>query len=186
MLLDKQIKIFEEFLRDYRAQLTGSFIAKKKGLNQKTAANYLNKLEKETILKSKTQGKNKLYTLNLDNKEIVRNFIIAAEHFRTIDFYKKNVLIREISEKIILFIKGSAIIFGSYAKNMQKRHSDLDIIVIGKADEDEISALARIYKIEISLKIYPKFKNDILMTEVLKDHIVIKNAEEFIGDVLNG
>ena len=97
MLLNNQIQVFEEFLRDFNSELTGSFIAKKRNLNQKTVANYLNKLEKETILKSRTQGKNKLYFLNVDNKEILKNFIISVEHLRTINFYEKNILIKEIS-----------------------------------------------------------------------------------------
>ena len=35
MLLINQLKIIEEFLRDLDSKLTGSFIAKKKKLNQK-------------------------------------------------------------------------------------------------------------------------------------------------------
>lgn len=186
MLLNNQIQIFEEFLRDFDVKLTGSFIAKKKNLNQKTVSNYLNKLEKESILRSKTQGKNKLYFLNLGNKEIVKNFIISVEHLRTINFYKKHILIKEIAEKIYKHVKGTAIIFGSYAKNIQKQDSDLDVLIIGKCNEKEINYISKIYKIEISLKIYPKLEQDILTKEAIKDHIIIKNAEQFIGELLNG
>jgi len=186
MLLNNQICVFEEFLSDFNAKLTGSFIAKKKNLNQKTVSNYLNKLEKEHILKSKTQGKNKLYALNLDNKEIAANFIIAVEHLRTVNFYKKNILIKEIAEKLKLHINGMAIIFGSYAKNTQKKDSDLDILVIGKCDEKEINKLSNIYKIEVNLKIYSKLEWDFLTKEVIKNHIIIKNAEQFIGEISDG
>lgn len=187
MLLDKKIRIIEEFLRDYKSELTGSFIAKKRKLNQKTVANFLNKLEDETILKSRFQGKNKLYSLNMDNKEIIKNFILTAENIRTINFYKQEPLIKEISEKIQNSIKGSAVIFGSYAKGIQKKDSDLDILIIGKANEKEIDKISKMYNLEISLKIYPKIKKrDILIKEVIKDHIIIKNAERFIGGLLNG
>jgi len=186
MLLNNQIQVFEEFLRDFNSELTGSFIAKKRNLNQKTVANYLNKLEKETILKSRTQGKNKLYFLNVDNKEILKNFIISVEHLRTINFYEKNILIKEISEKIQPFIKGTSVIFGSYAKNTNKPDSDLDILIIGKCIEKEISKISKIFKVEISLKIYPKLEQDILTKEVIKNHIIIKNTEQFIEDILNG
>ena len=185
MLLNKEISIFEEFLRDFYAGITGSFIAKKKKLNQKTVANYLNKLESEHILKSKIQGKNKLYFLNFDNTEIIKNFIIIIEHLRTIAFYKKNILIKEISEKIQKYIKGEAIIFGSYAKNIQKINSDLDILIIGKCNEKEIYNISKTYKIEINLKIYPRLEKDILTKEVLKNHIAIKNTEQFIEERLN-
>jgi len=178
--------IFEDFLGDYTAQLTGSFIAKKKKLNQKTVSNYLNKLEKEHILKSKTQGKNKLYSLNLNNKEIVKNFIIVVEHIRTINFYKKHLLIKEIAEKINPLIKGTAVLFGSYAKGTEKDNSDIDILILGKCNEDEINKMSNVFNKEISLKIYPKFKKDILTKEVIKNHIIIKNTEQIIEEILNG
>ena len=131
MVLDINTEAFEEFLGDYTGFFTGSFIAKKKKLNQKTTANYLQSLEKEGILKSKIQGKNKNYFLNLENKEIVKNFILAVEHLRAIQFYEKNLVIKEILEKINRYINGSALIFGSYAKGIQKKYSDLDILIIG-------------------------------------------------------
>jgi len=186
MLLNGQIKIFEEFLRDFNVGLTGSFIAKKKKLNQKTTSSFLKNLEKETILKSKTEGKNKLYYLNLDNKEVVKNFIIAVEHLRTINFYKKNILIKEIAEKIQNQIKGIAVIFGSYAKGIQKKDSDLDLFIIGKCNEKEIDKISHLYGLELNLKIYPKLEKDLLTLEIIKDHLIIKNVELFIEEIING
>jgi len=185
MILTINSRIFEEFLGDYSALLTGSFIAKKKKLNQKTTANYLSKLETEHILKSKTQGKNKLYFLNLDNKEIVKNYILAVEHIITLEFYKKNLVIKEISEKINEHINGSAVIFGSYAKGMQKKDSDLDILIIGECNEKEIEKIGKTYNLEINLKIYSKFEKDILTKEAMKNHIFIKNSELIIQERLN-
>ena len=95
-------------------------------------------------------------------------------------------MIKEIVEKIQKNIKGTAIIFGSYAKNIQKRGSDLDILIIGKCNEKEIDNISKIYKVEINLKIYPKLEFDILTKEVIKNHIIIKNTERFIEGVING
>ncbi|MFH1590685.1 MAG: nucleotidyltransferase domain-containing protein [archaeon] len=186
MLLKYQIQVFEEFLGDYSRRLTGSFIAEKKGMNQKTTSTYLNKLEKEHILKSKTEGKNKLYFLNLDNKEIVKNFIIAIEHLRTIELFKKNILIKEISEKIQPLIRGITLIFGSYAKDTQKKDSDLDILIIGKCNEKEIDDISQIYNIQINVKIYPRLKKDILTKEAIKNHIIVKNSEQLVEAIING
>lgn len=185
MILDLKVKIFEEFLRDLSNNLTGSFIAKEKKLNQKTISNHLNFLEKKGILKSKIQGKNKNYFLNLDNKESVKNYILAIEHIRTFEFYSRNLIVKEISEKINTSIKGSALIFGSYAKGLQKKDSDLDILIIGECNEKEIQKMGERYNIEISLKIYPKIERDILITEAMNDHIFIKNAELIIQERLN-
>ncbi len=181
-----QIWVFEEFLGDYGAQLTGSSIARKKGLNQKSVSSCLKRLEKEHILKSRTEGKNKLYLLNLENREVVKNFIAAAEHLRAIRFYEKNPVVREIAEKISPHIKGMALVFGSYAKGNQKRDSDLDIMVIGKADEKEIDTVSKTYGVEISLKIYPEFRKDILTEEAIKNHIAIKNAEQLVEAMMDG
>jgi len=186
MLLNNKLQILAEFLKDFKVGLTGSFIAKKMQVNQKTVATYLNKLEQEHILKSKTQGKNKLYSLNLEDKEITKHFIIAVEHLRTIEFYKKNLLVKEVSEKIQPYIEGIALIFGSYAKGIQKDDSDIDILIIGKCDENKIEEISNIYKLDISLKIYPELKNDILTKEARKNHIIIKNAEQYVEGILNG
>ena len=183
MLLENQIEIFEEFLKDFKSGLTGSFIAKKKKLKKKTVSTYLNKLQKEHILKSKTQGRNKLYFLN--NKEHTKNFIIAVEHLRTINFYKKKILIKEAIEKIQPYINGIGVIFGSYAKGTEKKDSDLDILIIGTCNENKIEEIEKTYKIDINLKVYPKLKQDILTKEVIKDHIIIKNTEQFIEAILN-
>lgn len=185
MILNINVGIFEEFLGDYSIGLTGSFIAKKKKLNQKTTANHLQVLEKEGILRSKIQGKNKNYFLNLNNKEILKNYILAVEHIRTMEFYKENLVIKEICEKINDQINGSGLIFGSYAKGIQKKDSDLDILIVGKCDEKEIEKIGKTYNIEINLKIYLKFEKDILIKEAIKNHIFIRNSEPIILEILN-
>lgn len=173
-MLLKEIIIVDELMRNQG--ITGSFIAKKHNLNQKTVSNYLNSLEKEQILKSKIQGKNKLYYFIDDIN--TKNFLMSIELNKTINFYKKHVLVKEVISK--LKIKGIAIIFGSYAKGIEKKKSDLDLFVIGKCDEKEIHKIGDMYKLEINLKIYPKFELDILTKEVVKNHIIIKGVEEWI------
>ncbi|MBI5798073.1 nucleotidyltransferase domain-containing protein [Candidatus Woesearchaeota archaeon] len=177
--------IMEEFLRDYAGAYTGSFISQKKGLNQKTVSNYLNILEKEHILRSVTEGKNKKYSLNKENKEILKHFILAIEHLRTIDFYKKYPLIKEVAEKIQKHIQGTALLFGSYAKGIAKKDSDIDILIIGTCNEKEITKIELIYNVDINLKIYNKIEKDILFKEAIKNHILLKNFETFTEDMLH-
>lgn len=105
---------------------------------------------------------------------------------RTLHFYKKNILIKEIAEKINPLIQGTAVIFGSYAKGIEKNDSDIDILIIGKCNENEINKISNVFNKEISLKIYSKFKKDILTKEVIKNHIIIKNTEQFIEEIING
>lgn len=182
MLLDTHIIIVEELLKDINVGLTGSFIAKKHNLNQKTVANYLQKLEKEHILTSTIQGKNKIYLFNLENQ--IMDFILAIEHLKTFHFYQKNSFIKEVAMKLKAATKGTLIIFGSYAKNTHKKDSDLDIYILGKANEEKIDSIATLYNIDIHPKIYSKFTPDILTKEVIKHHIIVKNAEPFIQEML--
>ena len=192
MMLDSlRLQVMEEFLKDYNINLTGSIIARKKNQNQKSVANVLREFEMQGVLKSTTQGKNKLYSLNLDDSQMVVSFISMLEHMRTLDFYNSHPLIKEISKKIIPHCEGPTAIFGSYAKGIQKKGSDLDVFVAGKYDREEIEKISGIYKIEINVKSYPLglfkkslLKKDHLLEEVKKDHILIWNVQQFVSYVM--
>lgn len=186
MLLKKKQQIIMELIRHKDTGLTGSTIAQKTSINQKTVANYLTRLEEERILISQTQGKNKIYHLHLENKPIITNFISAIEHFRTIECYKKNALIKEIAQKLTQTTTGSIVLFGSYAKQKQKKDSDIDIYILGTADEMAIEKIANRYRVMINPKHYPTFQHDILTQEVIENHIIIKNVEQFVEAMLYG
>jgi predicted nucleotidyltransferase len=81
-------------------------------------------LEKEGILKSRWQGKQRYYSLN-------RTFPLLKEY--------KNVVTRTIGLEQVLRdslskVKGIkiAVIYGSYAQNKMDSHSDIDLLVVGK------------------------------------------------------
>jgi predicted nucleotidyltransferase len=189
LLNNKNVKIMAPFLSDYNASLTASTIANKYNLNQKSVSNLLNSLEKDSFLKSRIDGRNKLFYLNLDNP-IIDHLISLIEHFRTGEFYKENPLIREISLKLLDISDGIVIIFGSYAKQRHKSYSDLDILIIGKYNESKFDKISEIYKIDINVKNYPLnilkkvIKNqDPLIEEVIKNHIILKGVQEFVENL---
>jgi len=189
MLLNPvRIRILEEFLKDYKAKLTGSFIAKKKNLNQKFVAIALKEFEEYGLLKSTLQGKNKLYSINLYDAQIITNFISSIEHLRTIAFYKKQPMVKEIAAKILTFCRDIVVVFGSYAKGTQKKDSDLDLFIVGYCNKKEIEKIVEMYKMDVNIKHYPLhtfkkalLKRDPLIVEIIKDHIIIKNIHEFIS-----
>lgn len=185
------LSVMKEFMGDYIGSFTGSYIAKKRSLNQKSVANILNKMEDESLLKSKTFGKNKEFSLNLDNTEVVRHFVAAAEHLRAAEFLKKNPVVREVLAKSGDALDGIVIIFGSYAKDMQKKDSDLDVFVAGAYNRNKVSKVSELYNLQVSVKNYPANtfrsalkKRDILLSEVLKNHVIISGAEEFVNAVM--
>ena len=81
------------------------------------------------------------------------------------------------------------IIFGSYVKGLEQEGSDLDVFVAGNYNKDEIKAVSRNLGVEISIKCYPlktfekNLAKDILLKEILKNHVVFINAEQFIQKV---
>lgn len=186
------LAVLEPFVLNYRARLTGSAIARSRKLNQKTVSNYLKSLEGQNFLKSAAEGRNKLYFLNLGDEQLIVNFISAVENARTIEFYQKHILIKEIAAKIMQHIKGISLIFGSYAKGTEKEGSDLDILIAGSADEMQIDKIADTYHLEINIKKYAlsEFKkalkeDDPLIKEAIRNHILMQNAQEFVRCVRN-
>lgn len=156
-------------------------------ISPRTAQLILNDLENKAILESKTKGKIRMYSLK--NTDPSKRYITLVEQYKTIAFLEKNLMIKEVIEKISPSIKGMGIIFGSYAKGLANKESDLDIFIAGKYDNQEIKRISKTYGIEISIKCYPletieKNLNDTLIKEILKNHIVFLNSEQFIRMVL--
>lgn len=157
-------------------------------ISPRTAQLILNDLENKGIIASKTKGKIKAYALR--RSSISQRYMIFAEQYKATIFLEKNLIIKEIIEKISPSIKGIGIIFGSYANGTANKDSDLDIFVAGEYDERKIRKISKTYGFEINAKRYPlktfekNFASDILLKEILKNHIVFLNSEQFIRTVL--
>lgn len=180
ILNNKTLEILESFVDDYNKWIYGRDIAKKLNMNQKTVSNILNKLEKDNILKFSFEGKNKYYYFNKFNPSI-KEIIKLIEINRKIKFIEKHKKIKNLFDKLEERTKNVLIVFGSYADFSSNKYSDLDILVLGKIKE--IKDLEQLYNIKINvIKINKqKFnKNDILIKEIIRNHIILKGSEEFI------
>lgn len=157
-------------------------------ISPRTAQLILEDLENKGIIESKVRGKIKSYKLKIN--ELSNRYLTFVEQYKSIAFMGKNLLVKEVIEKISPFINGIGIIFGSYAKGISNKESDLDIFVAGDYEKEEIKKVSRNLGIEISIKCYPlktfekNVNQDILIKELLKNHIVFKNTELFIQKVL--
>jgi predicted nucleotidyltransferase len=157
-------------------------------ISPRTAQLVLEDLENRGIVESKTRGKIKSYKLKIN--ELSKRYLAFVEQYKTISFMEKNLLVKEAIEKISPFIEGIGIIFGSYAKSTSNKESDLDIFIAGEYQKEEIKKVSRNLGIEISVKCYPlktfdkNLTQDILIKEVLKNHIAFINTELFIQKVL--
>ncbi|MBI2103046.1 nucleotidyltransferase domain-containing protein [Candidatus Woesearchaeota archaeon] len=156
-------------------------------ISPRTAQLILEDLEKKGIIESKVKGKIKSYKLNIN--EVSNRYLTLVEQYKSIAFMEKHLLVKEVITKISQVINGIGIIFGSYAKGIAHEESDLDILVVGDYDKEEIKRVSRNLGIEISVKCYPlkifekNLNRDIFLKEVLKNHIVFKNTELFIQTV---
>ncbi|MCK5625196.1 nucleotidyltransferase domain-containing protein [Candidatus Pacearchaeota archaeon] len=180
ILNTKKLKILEEFSTDYNKRIYGRNVAQKLKVNQKTVSNTLNELERENILKFTQEGKNKYYYLN-KFYPYIRETIQLIETQRKINFLEEHNKLKELFLELEKRIKGILIIFGSYANFSSNEKSDLDLFVIGEIKDTE--DLEELYNIKINIVKSNKNKfnkEDYIIKEIIKNHIVLKGAEDFI------
>jgi uncharacterized protein len=157
-------------------------------ISPRTSQLILEDLESKGILESKLRGKIKTYKLQFN--ETTKRYLILIEQYKILSYLKNNNFIKEIIEKISPHINGIGLIFGSYAKGIEKKGSDLDIFIAGEYNKDEIKKISKTYGLDISIKCYPiktfekNINQDFLLKEILKNHIIFSNTELFIENVL--
>src|SRR3990167_5635505 len=107
-------------------------IAKKLDESHSTILRKLNNLKKENVIDSRKEGKNKIFYLK--KNLISRTYILQAE------VHKLTKLLRQNPELSIIFeevLKKSdeklVVLFGSYAKGLAKKDSDIDIYIETKS-----------------------------------------------------
>ncbi len=138
-------------------------------------------------------GKSKTISLSTENPAI-RSYLTISSDEEKKEFLKKQPIISKIASE--LQTKDSVVLFGSYAKGNEKESSDIDLLVINKNGEKTISFTK--YELLFRKKINPVFitksefremlqeKNENIVKQALKGHIILQNPESFWGCVLNG
>tara|TARA_Y100000310_G_scaffold317337_1_gene370119 strand:- start:394 stop:951 length:558 start_codon:yes stop_codon:yes gene_type:complete len=180
VLNTNKLVVLKEFSSNYHKRIYGREIAKKLKINQKTVSNVLNNLEKENILKYKKEGKNKYYYLN-EFYSHLKEIIELIETQRKIDFLTKYKSLKELFLKLRKRTQGMLVIFGSYASLSANEGSDLDVFVLGKIkDTQDLEDMHNI-KINVVKSKKDKFnKKEIIIKEIINNHIILKGKEEFI------
>jgi len=185
---DMDLKILSLFTKGYDCEYYIREVEKLLKVSSRTALVTLAKLEKKGILESKKRGKIKVYAIR--KSTLSREFFLLAEQYKRIRFLEKNHVVKEILEKADAFLGGMVMVFGSYAKGMQKEDSDLDLFVVGKYDEKKIKEVGKKYGKAINIKSYPmsifekEICEDILLKEISGNHVLIKDAEGFVRRVV--
>lgn len=187
-ITENHLKILSLFSSGYNKSLYIREVNRMLEISPRTAQLILNDLETKGILESIMRGKIKTYTLR--KNQMSKYYLTLIEVYKTTIFMDNNSLAREITGRILPLISGIGLIFGSYAKGDQRDGSDLDIFLAGHADTRKIREVSKTYGLDINLVVYPleKYKSvidkDILLKEILENHIAISNIDGFVSSVI--
>jgi hypothetical protein len=103
----------------YRSNYTTSFhvreAARKTRIDVKAIQLQLKMLEKINVASSTQKGRNKEYSLNLNNY-LTKYYMILAETFASITYLSKNFEVKKLISEIGNKIGDSVLLFGSFAK----------------------------------------------------------------------
>lgn len=150
-------------------------IAKDVKLNHMTVKRILDELVNENVLDVKKQGKNLVFT--------IKNTIEAEATVLMAEIYKFKKLINyhpELKQDIKELRKTKAdmiLLFGSYAKGLETKNSDIDIYI--ETTNNNIKKTASGINNKLMIKIGKYDGNNLLIKEIIKNHIIIKGFERF-------
>lgn len=151
-------------------------IAKNLNDSHSTILRKLNNLKKENVVDSKIEGKNKVFFLK--NNLISKKYILQSELQKLIKLLNKypelNIIFDEIlkstNEKLV-------ILFGSYAKGLAKKDSDIDIYI--ETENRNVKKIIENIHSKINVKIGIFDNKSLLIKEIIKDHVILRGLEDF-------
>lgn len=174
-----QIKVnyeYEVLLSLLKKEMHGRELAKELETSLTRIQSILNKLRKSNILDYKIEGKNHIYFIK--KNLIAKTFILNSENYKLSKLLCKypflEPLFKEAAQK---YPNQMIILFGSYAKFIPKEESDIDLY-LDSTDKKVKEIINRINE-RINVKIGEFNKEDLLIQEIIKNHIIIQGGEAF-------
>lgn len=151
-------------------------LAKDLGVSHTTVLRKLKDLLDENVVDFRIEGRNRTYFL--------KRTLEARVYIYAMEWYALGNLIDEAPHlrSVIKAIQGRsdiplAVIFGSYAKGTADAKSDIDLY-IETGDRMMKRELER-YHSKLSVKIGPWDPDNLLIREIVKNHIIVKGVERF-------
>ncbi len=136
----------------------------------------LRELRDINVLDYKEEGKNHVYFFK--KNLVTRAIILNAENYKLIKLLRTYTflepLFKDITEK---YPNEMILLFGSYAKFIPKQTSDIDLYI--ETNNKKIKEDIQLLNSSISVKIGTFNKEDLLIKEIIKDHIIIQGGEKF-------
>jgi predicted nucleotidyltransferase len=177
---NNELEIIALFRGNYKSQFYLRQISKLSKIPLKTCQNVLFILEKNKILKSRIEGKNKYFTLNLDNIQI-KSYLLQAEIYKTDAFLEAypgfKIFLKSIDSNILL------IIFGSFARLKADKDSDLDLIVVGKEKLPFHLLPYKVHQIDLTEETFIRALKgqETLIKETEENHVILNNHSSYIN-----
>lgn len=148
----------------------------------------LRKLEEKKIVSSKKVGKTLVYKADYNNLYLRLGFYHYMTE-RLIDFGSKHSIIYKALKEMEEEPLGMVILFGSYSKRNETKHSDIDLMIISeyqKGRENAIYVLKSKYGLDIAplfvkMTEFPKIKkeNPELWTDLKNYALIFKGGDIF-------
>lgn len=149
-------------------------IAERLASNHVTVLRKLRDLEAENVVDFRVEGKNKTYTLKRSIEG--RNAAMIAELYRQSMVVSRYPALRGIFEAVHDMPDiPLALLFGSYAKGLATKESDIDIF-LETADPMRKKQIEQKHSL-LSVKTGRFETADLLVREIMKDHIIIRGVE---------
>jgi len=151
-------------------------LARTLGTNQTNIARKVQELYRENIVDFKQEGRNKVFFLKKTLE--AKQYAYSAEMQKLVEILKKYPSLRRVIE----FIKKSekismAVLFGSYAKGIAHKESDIDIYI--DTTDARVKKEVELVDSKINIKTGRYDKNSLLIKEVDKNHVIIKGVESY-------
>lgn len=157
-------------------------LAKKLGTNHMIISRKMKELFEMNIVDYKQEGKNKVYFIK-KNPE-AKAFIFMTENYKLSQILKKYFSLRKIIEKIQNNKKIKlAVLFGSYAKNIAKKNSDIDIYI--ETMDRKLKRDLEILDSKLNIKIGRHDRKSLLIKEIEKNHVIIKGVERYYDKIFD-
>lgn len=178
------LEVISLFRKDYKARFYLREISKISKIPLKTCQNVLDKLEKNKILKSKIEGKNKYFSLNLENIR-TKSYLLQSEIYQTdifVEKYPQFKIFLKSNETLIPII-----IFGSFARLKADKNSDLDLLVVSEKELKLPFHLLPLKPHQVNLNEKTFFKalkeQENLIKEIEENHIILNNHSFYINAI---
>ncbi len=152
-------------------------IAKDLKTNHMTVKRALDILIRENALDVRKEGKNSIYSIKKTLE--AQNFVFMAEIYKFNSLIKKHPELKQDLKELKKLPAGIIAVFGSYAKCTETDKSDIDIYIETQSGKikKEASKISR----KFSVKTGAYARDNLLIKEIEKNHIIVKGVEIFYG-----